>query len=180
MKKVFLLLLFLFISCNLSQKSIFNKIKNTKIDTQVNDKTVFINSGTARKSFEVIINNVVFYVVYEKEIPIYIETNDLNFFTDEGLNMESTVSECMMISNKIKVEPGIGIYISLNNNWRVYIDSDENSFKLSDRVKYFCYLDDCYSNSMNLSEWNDYLMKSDSTIPEPGLKETNISIIPID
>lgn len=114
---------------------------------------VLVNAGTILHAEEIIINNVKYAIAYYENRPVYIETHDENFLTAEGLSINSTVAECLMKGIVVEAEPGVGLFMKLKNGWRVYLSSGDEALHLSDKVRYFCIIDDKLSRSVDLKAW---------------------------
>lgn len=117
---------------------------------------VLVNAGTILHAEEIIINNVKYAIAYYENRPVYIETHDENFLTAEGLSINSTVAECLMKGIVVEAEPGVGLFMKLKNGWRVYLSSGDEALHLSDKVRYFCIIDDKLSQSVDLKAWVEY------------------------
>lgn len=134
----------------------FVRTNGFNLNEEKNDCAALVNAGTILKAKEVMINNIKYAIAYDENRPVYIETHDENFLTAEGLSINSTIAECLMKGIVVEAEPGVGLFMKLKNGWRVYLSSGDEALHLSDKVRYFCIIDDKLSRSVDLKTWVDY------------------------
>jgi len=185
MKKLcifFLKTIFLFALCCCEESSIdcFFRTNELKLNEGIGAAcVVHVNAGTMLQANELIIDNVKYAIAYDENKPVYIETHDANFLTTEGFSINSTIAECLMKGIVIEAEPGVGLFMRLKNGWRVYLSSGEDVLHLSDKVRYFCLIDEKLSRPVDLKAWVDYTQTSMVSDSEENLQGNKVFFVPI-
>lgn len=163
MKRILLFLLLCLCGCreNSQEEDLLMAIGiEDNVLSEYND-TLLVNAGTMLHGKRVMVDNISYSVAYKNGKPVYVETRDINFNTIEGLSINSTVADCLMLGIKIEAEPGVGLFMRLKKGWRVYLSEGEGFLCLSDKIKYFCVISDSLSFSIDLKSWIDYISASE-------------------
>lgn len=145
------------------ESEIYKQLEQTPFQSLTKKNFTTINSAHKEMLKEIDVNSIKYKISIENEKIIVIETCDRNFSTVEGFSVQTKIKKIFnQYKQNILVEPGVYIFIQLEDGWRAVISYDISNFSVDDMdlnstIKMFIKVDSSLTNCMALNDWIEFI-----------------------